>query len=122
MSYEFYKALHILGIALLFLAFGGLAGHALNGGTKETNKARGLMLASHGIGLVLILVAGFGMLAKMGGSGGMFPSWIHPKLLIWLLLGAATMPLQRKNALAKPLWFVLPLLALTAAYLALSHS
>jgi hypothetical protein len=120
MSYEFYKALHILGIALLFLAFGGLAGHALNGGTKDTNKARGLMLASHGLGLVLILVAGFGMLAKTG--GGMLPGWVHPKLLIWLLLGAATLPLQRKTAMAKPMWFVLPLLAVTAAYLAISHS
>ena len=120
MSYEFYKALHILGIALLFLAFGGLAGHALNGGTREDNRARGLMLASHGLGLLLLLVAGFGMLAKIG--GGMFPSWVHPKLLIWLLFAAATMPLQRKSAMAKPLWFVLPLLALVAAYIALSHS
>jgi len=121
MSYEFYKALHILGIALLFLAFGGLAGHALNGGTREGNTSRGLMLASHGIGLVLILVAGFGMLAKKG-SPTMFPGWLHPKLLIWLLLAAATMPLQRKTAMAKPLWFIMPLLAAVAAYIAVSHS
>ncbi|MCB9570334.1 MAG: hypothetical protein H6710_24510 [Myxococcales bacterium] len=121
MSYEFYKTLHILGIAMLFLAFGGLAGHALNGGTRETNRARGLMVASHGLGLILILVAGFGMLAKMGGSN-MFPGWIHPKLLIWLLMGAAIMPLQRKPSLARPLWTILPLLALAAAYLALHHS
>lgn len=120
MSYEFYKALHILGIALLFLSLGGLAGHALNGGTKETNKGRGLMVASHGVGLLLILVAGFGMLAKIGGN--MLPGWVHPKLLIWLLMGAALMPLQRKPALAKPLWFVLPILAMAAGYLALSHS
>ncbi|MEZ4382500.1 MAG: hypothetical protein R3A79_14280 [Nannocystaceae bacterium] len=121
MSYEFYKALHILGIALLFLSLGGLAGHALNGGTKETNKGRGLMVASHGIALLLILVAGFGMLAKMGGSS-MLPGWIHPKLLIWLLMGAALMPLQRKPELAKPLWFLLPILAMAAGYLALTHS
>ena len=119
MSYEFYKALHILGIALLFLAFGGLAGHALNGGTRESNKARGFMLASHGTGLLHLHVAGFGMLAKTG--GGMLPGWIHPKLLIWLILGAATLPLQRKTAMAKPMWFILPLLAVTAAYLAITH-
>ncbi len=120
MSYEFYKVLHILGIALVFIAFGGLAGHGLNGGTRETNKARGMMVATHGVGLLLILVAGFGMLAKVAGQSGgsMLPGWIHPKLLIWLLLGAAIMPLQRRPGLARALWWLLPLLAAASAYFA----
>lgn len=124
MSYEFYKILHFVGIALLFLAFGALAGHGLNGGTRETNKARGLIVGTHGLALALILVAGFGMLAKLAGqSGGSFlPGWVHPKLLIWLLLGAALMPLQRRPALARPLWLLLPLLAAAAAYIAISHA
>ena len=121
MSYEFYKVLHILGVALLFLALGGLAGHGLNGGDRSTNKARGLMVGTHGLALVLLLVAGFGMLAKGPGGGTMLPGWIHPKLLIWLLLGAALMPLQRRPALARPLWILLPLLAAAAGYLALTH-
>ena len=31
---DFYEILHIVGIAMLFLAIGGVATHAANGGTK----------------------------------------------------------------------------------------
>lgn len=121
MSYEFYKALHILGIALLFISLGGLAGHALNGGTKETNKGRGLMVASHGIGLLLILVAGFGMLAKLGMmSPGSWGGWVHAKITLWIALGAAVALVYRGPALARALWVVVPILAAMAGWLALT--
>lgn len=122
MSYEFYNLLHILGIVLVFMAVGALAFHGANGGTKETNKARGLIMASHGVGLLLIAVAGFGMLAKIGGMSGGLPGWLHPKLLIWVLIGAAPALLNRKPEWGKIMWFVLPLLAAGAAYFALNHS
>ncbi|MCA9682632.1 MAG: hypothetical protein KC457_10585 [Myxococcales bacterium] len=120
MSYQFYNLLHILGIVLVFMAIGGWAFHGINGGTKESNKARGLLAATHGIGVLLILVAGFGMLAKMGGSN-MFPGWIHPKLLIWVLVAASPAIFNRKPEWGKILWFLFPLLAATAAYFAINH-
>ena len=119
MSYELYNLLHILGIVLVFMSLGALAFHGANGGTKKTNQVRGLVMASHGVGLLLILVAGFGMLARIGGG---MPGWLHPKLLIWVLIGAAPALLNRKPEWGKGMWIALPLLAAVSAYFALNHS
>ena len=119
MTFEVFKTLHILGIALVFLAFGGLIAHTINGGTRETNKKRGLMVATHGLGLVLIIGAGFGMLSLS--SPTLFPGWIHPKLLIWLLLGGLLAPAQRSPKFAAALWWIVPLLATVAGFLAITH-
>jgi len=40
----------------------------------------------HGIGLLVSLVSGFGMLAKMGMSWP-WPLWIWIKVALWLVLG-----------------------------------
>ncbi|MGB1699930.1 MAG: hypothetical protein ACPHRO_08260 [Nannocystaceae bacterium] len=110
---EVYKVLHLLGVAWLFFALGGATLHALNGGDKASNTHRKLMAASHGIALLISLVAGFGMLGgkKMG-------MWVHLKSALWLALGASLTLVQRKPGLAKIMWFVLPLLAAAGAYLA----
>ncbi|MCB9755543.1 MAG: hypothetical protein H6713_36905 [Myxococcales bacterium] len=118
MSYSFYLILHLLGIALVLFSLGGLALHAINGGTRETNKARGLVAATHGVGLLLIFVAGFGMLPKIGVSLGK-AAWVHPKILIWLVLAAGMTILYRKPSSARAMWVVIPLLVLAAAYLAI---
>ena len=117
MSYSFYLVLHILGISLVLLALGGLGLHAINGGTKETNNARGLVAATHGVGMLLILVAGFGMLPKLGLSLGK-AAWVHPKLLIWLVLAAAMTVLYRKPSSGKLMWILIPILVAVAGYLA----
>ena len=119
LSHQFYNVVHILGIVLLVMALGGMALHAANGGTRRENAARGLIAALHGIGAFLILLGGFGMLARLGvmhGSG--FPGWIWVKLVIWVLLGAAALLPYRRPALARPLLFVVPGLAAVAAYMA----
>jgi hypothetical protein len=111
---EVYKLLHIFGLMLSMVAIGGLALHGMNGGDRESNKARALASSTHGIGLALVLVGGFGMLAKMGGG---FPPWVAGKLVIWLLLGAALMPLMRKPALGRLMWMTIPVVALVAGAL-----
>lgn len=122
MSYQLYNLVHILGIVLVFMSLGALAFHGANGGDKQSNGVRGLIMASHGVGMLLIVVAGFGMLARLQSMAGGIPGWIHPKLLIWVLLGAAPALLNRKPSLGKIMWVVLPLLAATAAYFAINHS
>ncbi|MFV8754300.1 hypothetical protein ACNOYE_27460 [Nannocystaceae bacterium ST9] len=121
MNYEFYNLLHVLGILLLFMAFGGWAFHGISGGTKESNQHRGLLAATHGIGLLLIVVAGFGMLAKIQPMSAGLPGWLHPKLLVWVLLGAAPAILNRKPQWGKAMWFALPLLAAVSAFFAIYH-
>lgn len=49
-----------------------------------------------GISSLLILVAGFGLMARIGVSHQGWPLWIYLKLGIWLVLAAAT-PLVLKR-------------------------
>ncbi len=86
---------------------------AANGGRREDNDVRGLLAAMHGVGLVLSLVAGFGML------GANVPGWAWAKLVIWLFFGASLTLAYRGRTLARPLVVALPLLAGLAAWLAL---
>lgn len=117
LPYQVYKLVHVLGIALVYSALGGVLVHVLNGGDKATHRARGLVAATHGIGMLLILVGGFGMLARLGLDFGSSP-WVHVKLLIWLLLGGAVALPWRVPALTKPLWAVAPVLGVIAAAMA----
>jgi hypothetical protein len=115
MSYEFYKVLHVLGISLILLALGGITMHTINGGTKENNTIRKKAMMAHGIGLLLVLVAGFGMLAKMGIHG--FPTWVVIKAIIWLALGAFA-ALAYKREFAPKVLVSLPILVVVATLIA----
>ena len=70
----------------------------------------------HGLGLLVMLVAGFGMQAK--GNVG-FPGWLWAKIGIWVLL--AVLPVLVRRAVLGPTsaLFVAAVLASTAAYLVL---
>jgi hypothetical protein len=120
MSMLVYKTLHIVGIMLLFTAFGGLLLAARVG--VETGVSRKLAGMTHGIALLLLLVSGFGALAKIGMSNpAIWPVWLWIKVLIWLTFGAATVVIRRSPRLAPALWWLLPLLGGIAAYLALKN-
>ena len=111
LSLAVYKVAHILGVLLVFVGFGA----ALGGGSRTK-----LASASHGIGLLIVLIAGFGALARLGIYGpGSWPLWIWLKLVIWLLLGAAMTVAKRAPGAAKALWWALPVLGAAAAYLAI---
>ncbi len=116
MSYEFYKVVHLFGIVMLFTVLGGTVLYALNGGTKAANQARALIGALHGIALLLIVVAGFGMLAKAQlGFGG----WVYGKIAIWLLLPGLGMAAWKNPSRGKALLVLIPVLGLVAAWLAI---
>lgn len=118
-SYLGYKLIHLLGVIALFLALGGLTFHAVSGGTRS-GASRKLVAITHGVALFLVILGGFGLLARIGVTHGTsWPGWVWTKLAIWLLLGAALALPYRKPELAKPLWFILPLLGGVAAYMAL---
>ncbi|MEE9207718.1 MAG: hypothetical protein V3U67_04975 [Gemmatimonadota bacterium] len=117
MSVNVYLVAHVVGIAMVFMALGGAAHHALNGGTRVDNQARGVTAAFHGVGLLLLLVSGFGMLARLNLS---FSGWVGAKLAIWLTLGAALSVLLRRPDKARLLWWGLPVLGGLAAWLAVA--
>ncbi|TNE85503.1 MAG: hypothetical protein EP330_25810 [Deltaproteobacteria bacterium] len=113
MSLTFYKILHVAAVAWLFAAMGGslLAG-------SDNERARKLGGMSHGIALIVALVAGFGALAKLGIDG--MPGWVIAKVVLWVVFGAVAMVPRRAPQLAVPVFFALPVLAGVATWLAVA--
>lgn len=126
MSYQAYKLLHLIGIVFLFTAVGGtvflrFAGvrRALGEAAAQRLDATRVVGIIHGVALLLILLSGFGALARLDLMGGGIPGWIWWKLLIWALLGASVAVARKKPRSSAVLWWLLPLLGSAAAWLAL---
>lgn len=114
MSYEFYKVLHVVGVLMVFAAVGAnLVIASMKDASSTFKQEIGI---THGIGLLLAIVAGFAIIAKLGLA---FKGWVLVKMLIWLFFGGVTAIAARKPDLVKPLWFASILIGLLAAYLAI---
>ena len=110
MDTSFYQVLHIVGISMVFLGYGALLARSM--AAPENVSIRKLGSITSGIGLLLILVAGFGLIPKLGHS--YTETWILVKLIIWLLLGGLIVLINRKPHLAMLLWCLLIALSATA--------
>ncbi|MDX9730947.1 MAG: hypothetical protein RBT63_04165 [Bdellovibrionales bacterium] len=93
MSYEFYKILHLTALITLFTSLGAIALVA-----KEKRKP---FMILHGVSTLVMLVAGFGLLARIG-MAKEFGTWVWLKLIIWLALGAMPVVLRKKPNLTLP--------------------
>lgn len=113
MSPQFYQVLHLLGVILLFFSLGGMVLRQFGGGSTgdDGRKTAGM---THGIALIILLVSGFGLLAKL--QLGM-PHWVWVKLGLWLLLGAMVVLVRKLPWYSKLWWLLIPVLGLIAAYL-----
>lgn len=118
MSYQFYKVLHMLGFMILFFGFGGLLMAAYSK-VQLSKGARIMGFATHGIGLLLVLISGFGMAAKLGYMS-QFPAWLQTKIGIWLVLGIAISLVKRKGYIGWPVAILLWGLGTTAAFIAIN--
>lgn len=96
-----YQILHITGIIMLFMGYGALLARSLAASDNVSVRKLGSMTS--GIGLLLILIAGFGMISKLGHS--FTAPWLILKMVIWLALGGVIVLINRKPALAKTLWW-----------------
>ena len=119
MPYQVYKVLHIFGVIMLFVSLGGLTLHALNGGTKDSNTNRKWVGISHGVAMIVILVAGFGLLARLQMMQAALPLWVWLKLGVWVVMGGMVAIPYRKPELARPLWLLLPVMGAIAAAIAI---
>ena len=118
MPYLTYKTLHLLAVFFVFLALGGLV-LAPDRRTLRP-RSRRLAAATHGFGLLAVLITGFGLMARLGISHDWrFPLWIWGKMAIWLALGAVLVLLRKRPGSAGLLWLMLPALGGLAAWLAL---
>jgi hypothetical protein len=111
MDPDIYKFIHYVGIFFLLTGLGGLI---LAG--KEKIK---LATISHGIGLLLILLGGFGMQAKTHIG---FPVWFIVKLVIWLALAGIVVATKRKLLPPVATWLIVIVLCGVAAWLGLQNS
>jgi hypothetical protein len=115
-SYQVYKLIHLLGVLMLFLSFGGLIRHAINGG-DHNHPWRKLLMITHGIGILLALVGGFGLLARIGILWP-WPGWAVTKMAIWVVLAALPAVVIRNSSWAAAFWWITLALGGFAAYLA----
>ena len=115
-SYQFYNVLHFFGIMLTFVSLGAMIYHAKLGQGKA-HPLRRLAILSHGIGLFLVLLAGFGMLARLQ-IHWPWPGWVVGKLIIWLILGGLVAVFYRKPQPAAVWWGLVVILGTTAAWMA----
>lgn len=96
MSLQTYHFLHLIGLILVFIGFGGLLSSE---GAKKSMKW-------HGIGLIISLVSGFGMLAKYnkllpeGAPSYYTYHWVWVKFALWLVLGF--LPVLAKRRVLSP--------------------
>ncbi|HEX9884997.1 MAG TPA: hypothetical protein VGA70_00840 [Longimicrobiales bacterium] len=125
MSYGTYKLIHYLGIFLLVVAVAAMLSRAAWGGVTEGGPEgrdpwRGRLGALHGVALLLVLVGGFGLLARLGVSHSqLLPGWVFAKLTIWGLLVAMPFIARKRPGWAVPALLLLPLLGALAGALAL---
>ncbi len=117
--YTAYKVVHLFGMFMLFSVLGGIALHAMNGGTKRDNVGRKLVAVLHGVSLLVILIGGFGMLARLGIVQGGLPGWVIAKLAIWFALPFLGMVPYRRPATAKWVLVALPVVGGLAAWIAI---
>jgi hypothetical protein len=109
-SYNVYKLIHLVSI------FGLLISLAC-GAVLEKAKSR-WVAPIHGISLLFVLIAGFGMLARLGVQGAL-PGWVIGKLIVWLIFGGCIALARRKVLPAGVFLILITALGGIAATLAL---
>lgn len=106
MSPTFYSFLHVLGVLLLtattFQAF-----------ARPDPQRRRATLMRSGIYALVVLVGGFGLLAKLKYG---FPGWVVVKLVAWVILSALAGIAFRKPAQTGALTAVAMLVLAAALY------
>ena len=114
MPCEIYKVLHVIGLLLLFLGMGG----QLFSADSERGRSPKITTILHGVGLLAMLVGGFGMMARLGIQWP-WPGWLIAKLGVWLLIGAFPVAVRRQLVPYGAAWLMAAVLGAVAAWLAI---
>ena len=80
----------------------------------------GVLSGLGGIGLFLVLLGGFGMLARLGVAHVGLPGWIWAKLALWTALGTGTLLARRRPGWSGPLLVATIVLAVASGMIALT--
>ncbi len=104
-KFQIYELIHFIGIFTVLFAFGSLFSE------KGYNKKAAI---GHGVGLLLILLGGFGMAAVMKVG---FPTWLILKLVVWVCFGGAIVLAKREVLKGLGAWIFILGLAAVAAFI-----
>ena len=118
-SYFVYKLIHFFGMFTLVVVLAAASMHVMRGGRRADNPYRRTFGIAHGIASFMILLGGFGMLARLGIVQGGLPGWVIAKLAIWALASGAIAFVYRGPGIARALLFSMPILVVIAAAIAL---
>ena len=120
MPLTLYNLIHVIGLILLVASLGAALQQRLAARAGQDELAAGnrrLVMILHGTAMFLLLLGGFGALAKLGISWP-WPGFVMVKFGIWLFLGFA--PRLIRKAGTDALWWTLVLgMASLAAYMGL---
>ena len=111
LSYHAYKFIHLIGVFLVLMSLGGQLVR------MESSTWRKYLTISHGVGLLLLVLAGFGLLARLG-VGWPWPIWIVVKGVVWVFFGLTPIFLKRGYLSTTMGWWAVLCLAGLSAYLA----
>lgn len=115
--YSVYKIIHLVGILMIFMSMGAAIANSLNGNSK-VDVWKKPTLFTYSFGLIIALVGGFGLLARIGVPHGQMPKWAVMKIGIWFIVATLLFVVGKKPSYAKSFWPLLIILGTTAAYLA----
>jgi len=113
MSYQFYKVAHLIGVFMVLTSVVGAI--VASRFTTAKDDFKKLIAINHGIGLVISLVAGFGVLARTELG---FQSWVVLKLVIWIFFAAAPVLIKKMPEHGKNIWLASTVIFAVAAWLA----
>ncbi|MGC9451556.1 MAG: hypothetical protein ACP5I4_08925 [Oceanipulchritudo sp.] len=109
MRHQLYQIIHLTGVFMVFLSYGGLIVRSALGSDNRGLRRLGGMTS--GIGLFLILLGGFGLLARLNYG---WPLWVLVKVAIWVILGGLIVLINRKPQFSQILWWTTILLGVVA--------
>ena len=138
--YATYKIVHYLGIFVLLTTLATRLGRSALSRSNEDRPGETTAIQDtqenrstpdpwarrlgvlHGLALFLVLLGGFGMLARLDVTHelGLLPGWVWAKLVIWTLLGSAVLAARRSTSWSARLLVAAPALAVLAGIIALT--
>ena len=101
-SYQIYKFLHVAAVVAFMFSLGSLA--LVYTSSEQPHPYKKLASIFNGVALLVIFVAGFGLLARLGVSFP-WPGWIFIKILVWLVLGATLALFKRMPGSMRMMWW-----------------
>ncbi len=116
MDITVYHWIHAAGLMAVFMGFGlAIANRVSQGEIPSVRKTAAIL---HGTGLLVLLVSGFGALARLGLMGEL-PLWVWMKLGVWLALGGMIAIIKRAPVKVGILALLVLFLGMIAAYSAI---